>query len=64
MGLTMAQKHLIAGLRLFGVERDAIVGIVSMLETPEQQDEMMEWMSTNVGADTAQILRKAAELVR
>ena len=34
MELTMAQEHLIAGLHIFGVETDAIVGIVSVLKTP------------------------------
>ena len=63
MALTQAQKHLIAGLRLFGVEKDAIVGIVSALPQPEQLDAMMEWMSEHEGTTTAQILRKTAELV-
>ena len=62
MELTMAQKHLIAGLRLFGVEKDAIVGILSALPQPKQQDEMMEWMCEHEGASTAEILKKVAEI--
>ena len=62
--LTMAQEHLIAGLHIFGVETDAIVGIVSVLKTPEQQDAMMEWMCEHRGATTPEILRKTVELVK
>ena len=64
MALTQAQKHLIAGLKLFGVEKDAIVGIVSTLKKPAQQDAMMEWMCEHEGATTADILKKTAELVQ
>ena len=63
MELTTAQKHLIDGLIIFGVEEDAIVGIVSALEKPEQQDELMEWMCEHEGAKTPEILRKTAEIV-
>lgn len=35
MALSPAQKHLIVGLRFFGVEKDAIAGIVSALPKPE-----------------------------
>ena len=63
MALTEAQKHLIVGLRIFGVEKDAIVGIVSALPRPEQLDEMMEWMCEHEGASTSAILRKVAEIV-
>jgi len=64
MALTEAQKHLIRGLNIFGVEKDAIVGIVSALNTPEMQDKMMEWMCEHKGATTAETLRKTAELVK
>lgn len=63
MELTNIQKHLIFGLRIFDVEKDAIVGIVSAMETEEQQCALMEWMAENEGAKTPEILRKTAELV-
>ena len=63
MELMNIQKHLIFGLRIFGVEKDAIVGIVSAMETEEQQCALMEWMAENEGAKTPEILRKTAELV-
>lgn len=63
MALTNAQKHLIDGLRIFGVEMDAIIGIVCALEKPEQQRAMMEWMCDHEGATTAEILKKTAEIV-
>lgn len=62
MELSQAQKHLIVGLRIFGVEKDAIVGIVSALPKPEQLDAMMEWMCEHEGASTPEILKKVAEL--
>ena len=64
MALTKAQKHLIAGLNIFGVEKDAIVGIVLTLERPEQQDALMEWMCQHRGATTAEILRQTALLAK
>ena len=62
MELTWAQKHLIAGLNLFGVEKDAIIGIMLVLKETEQQYAMMEWMSEHEGASTSEILKKTAEL--
>lgn len=64
MGLSMAQKHLITGLRIFGVEKDAIVGIVSMLPNPAQLDAMMEWMCQNEGAKATEVMKKATELAK
>lgn len=63
MALTNIQKYLIAGLRIFNVEKDAIVGIVSALETEEQQCRLMEWMAEHEGATTSQILRETVEIV-
>ena len=62
MELTSIQKHLIVGLRVFDVEKDAIVGIVSAMETEAQQCALMEWMAENKEAKTPEILRKVAEL--
>lgn len=62
MQLTEAQKHLIRGLLIFSVEKDAIIGIVSILRTEQQQCTMMERMSEHEGAMTSGILRKTADL--
>ena len=62
MELTETQKLLIRCLLLFGVEKDAIVGIISALETPEQVDGMMEWLCENRNATTSDILRRVVEL--
>lgn len=64
MALTPAQKHLIDGLHIFGVEKDAILCIVLALETPEQQDAMMEWMCEHRDATTEDFLKKTVELVK
>ncbi len=64
MELTEVQKHLISGLQIFGVEKDAIVGIMLALPNEEQQIEMLEWMRNHMGASTSEILGKTAELAK
>ena len=64
MELTEVAKHLITGLHLFGVERDAIVGIPLILEKEEQQIELMEWMANHreiIGQGTKTTVRIPAE---
>ena len=62
MELTETQKLLIRCLLLFGVGKDAIVGIISALETPEQVDGMMEWLDEHRTATISDILKKTVEL--
>ena len=64
MRLSEAQKHLIIGLKIFGVEKDAIPGIVMSLPKPEQLDALMEWMCGVRAANTSEILGKVAEIVK
>ena len=64
MELSALQKHLIVGLRIFDVEKDAIPGIVSAADTPEKQMRLMEWMSEHEGASTAEILKALSDIVR
>ena len=64
MELTNIQKHLIIGLEIFNVEKAAIVGIVSAMETEEQQCALMEWMVEHEGATTSEILKVVADLCR
>lgn len=64
MELTNIQKHLIIGLEIFNVEKAAIVGIVSAMETEEQQCALMEWMAEHEGATTSEILKVVADLCR
>ena len=72
MELSEAQKHLIRGLLILNVEKDAIAGIVSALPKPEQLDELMEWMGETYGGvqenqrgnTTAAILKKVAEIAK
>ena len=62
MALTEAQKYLIIGLRILGVEKDAIHGILSALPQKRQQDDLMEWMCDHREATTPEILKKVAEI--
>ena len=63
MALTEAQKHLITGLHILGVEKDAIIGIVSAMKKPEQQDMLMEWMCVHPQATTSEILKEVADII-
>ena len=64
MTLTEAQKYLIVGLKIFGVEKDAIPGIAMALPKQEQLDALMEWMCEVRAASTSEILGKVAEIVK
>ncbi len=64
MALSEAQKHLIDGLKIIGVEKDAIPGIVSILNAPQRLDAMMEWMCEHKEANLSEILKQTAEIVK
>ena len=64
MALTNAQKYLIIGLKILGVEKDAIYGIVSSLPKKKQQDELMEWMCAHRYATTEQILKEVVRIAK
>ena len=63
MALSNLQKHLVDGLHIFGVEKDAILGIVSAMETEEQQCRLMEWMSEHENASTSDILGQVVAII-
>ena len=63
MEKTESLKLLIRGLRIFGVEKDAIVGIASGLQTEEEQYELMDWMAEHRGATQEDILEKFVEIL-
>ena len=56
-------KLLVRGLMIFGVEKDAIVGISAALQTEEQQYKLMDWMVENRGATVSDILEKTVEIL-
>ena len=59
--LTQAQQHLIRWLKVMKVEKDEMIGIMSLLKTPAQRDEMMKWLTHNQKATPTEILKKAIE---
>ena len=63
MELSPAQKHLIHGLKLFGLTEDETVGIVLAMKTPKQQDELMMWMVDNLKATPSEIIGKTMDIV-
>ena len=64
MALTPAQKHLIRGLKMFGVGEDETVGIILMLDTPEKRDKLMVWMAQNLEATPLEIMKKTLDILR
>ena len=62
--LTRAQKHLLHGLKLFGLTIDEAVGVMLALETPEQEDKLMFWMAENKTATPSDIIGKTMDITR
>ena len=62
MELTPAEKHLIRWLKIMKCSMDEAVGIGLLLETPEQWDKMMRWMSTHPEATPSDLIGKALEI--
>lgn len=58
----MAQKYLIRGLKIFNCSEETILGIMILLETPEMQDEMMDWMVENRNATEPELFSKAVDI--
>ena len=64
MALTEVQKTLIQGLVEYGVEKEAIPGIILSLKTEEKQWEMIDYLLDNRQATQTDILMKLVEIVR
>ena len=62
MELTYTQELLMNGLDLFGVEKDAIVLILTALQKEKQMEELMQYMVNNRTATQEQILLKMVEI--
>lgn len=63
MELTRAQKHLLHGLKLFGLTIDEAIGVMLAFETPEQEDKLMFWMAENKTATPSDIIGKTMDIV-
>ena len=64
MALTPAQKHLIHGLKMFGMAEDETVGIMLALDTPEKRDKLMVWMAQHREATPSDIIGKTIDILR
>jgi hypothetical protein len=62
MELTPAQKHLIHGLKLFGLSLEDTIGIMLAMDTPEKRDELMRWMVENTKATPSQVVEKTMDI--
>lgn len=56
MALTLAEIHLVHGFKLFGMTETEVIGAMLALRTPEQQDEMLRWMTENPKATPSDLL--------
>ena len=64
MKLSPAQKHLIKWLKLMDCSMDEAVGIMLLLRTPKQRDDMMLWMSKHPAATPSDLIGKALEITK
>ena len=62
MELTPAQKHLIRGLKVMGVQEDDMVGIMLLMDTPKKRDTLMCWMAENQTATPSDIIGKSMDI--
>ena len=62
MALTPVEKLLVRGLKIFGASEDETVSIGLLLETEEQQFEMMYWMADNPEATPSDLIGKALDI--
>lgn len=62
MELTDAEKLLIHGLKLYGMELEDALGIMLLLNTEQMQYEMMLWMVENRGATSSDLIGKAMDI--
>lgn len=46
MELTMTEKRLIASLKTVHIPKDAILGIMLMMNTEERQQKLIDWLTT------------------
>lgn len=54
--LTQTEKHLINGLKAFGMDMDETIGIMVALDTPEKQNKMLEWMLNHLKATPSEVI--------
>lgn len=64
MELTMHQKHLILGLRLFDLTEEEQKAILLFLETEQDQVAMIDYLLENRHATKQDILTKLAEILK
>jgi len=65
MELSEIQETLLGGLQLLSLQKDNIIMIMLMLQSSEQQIEMLQWMAYNIemGISQEQIMDKAQEIM-
>ena len=56
MALTEIQKALLQGLKEYGVEEEAIIGIMVGLKAPEHTEAMLDYLVDNPKATLSDIL--------
>ena len=62
MELTSTQKLLMNGLELFGVEKEAMIGILISLQKEEEMRELMNYMAENQQANQEDILEQMVRI--
>ena len=63
MALTQMEKHLVLGLKLFGLTEEDQAAIFLVLQKEEQQVALMEYMAKHLNADGSELLRETLRIL-
>lgn len=63
MALTETEKLLLDGLMVFGLDKEDILIVMALLETEEQQDQMIEFLVNHRSATQQDILKTVTMIV-
>jgi len=64
MALTGQEKFLISTMKALNISVDDTIGILAILKTTQQRDELLDWIATNLTATEREIMNKVGEIVK
>ena len=62
--ITECEKILIRILKAIGLSEDDTVGVMASLETPEQQDMLVDFLEANRNATNQDVLRETVRILK
>lgn len=64
MSFTQTEKHLVIGLKLFGLTEENQRAIFLALQTEEQQRAMVDYLMEHLNADEQDILKETVRILK